>query len=75
MLEKKIKGEFKVWSIRFACEQLGQCVCDGILAILAFLGCYTTSRVFSVGKGVALTTFQKDECFQQDILLFLEKDV
>ena len=43
-------------------------------AIHALLGCVTTSRVFSIGKGAALTKFQMDERFQQDILLFLEKD-
>ena len=32
-------------------------------------------RVFSIGKGVVLTKFQKDEHFQQDVLLFLEQDV
>ena len=31
--------------------------------------------MFSIGKGAALTKFQKDESFQQDILLFLKKDV
>ena len=36
MSDKNIKGEPKVWSLRFACKQLGQCVCDGILAIHAF---------------------------------------
>ena len=70
-----MKGESKVWSIRFACEQLRQCICDGILAIHVLLGCDTTSRVFSTGKGAALTKFQKNEPFQQDILLFLGKDV
>ena len=29
MSDKNIKGESKVWSMRFACEQLGKCVCDG----------------------------------------------
>ena len=75
MSNKNIKGESKVWSIHFACQQLDQCVCDGILVIHDFLGCDTTSRVFFIGKGAALTKFQKGERFQQDILLFLEKDV
>ena len=34
MSDKNIKSESKGWSIRFACEQLGQCVCDGILSIM-----------------------------------------
>ena len=54
---------------------MGQGVCDGILVIHALLGYDTTSRVFSIGKGAALRKFQKNERFQQDILLFLEKDV
>ena len=40
----------------------------------ALLGCDTTSKVFSIGKSAALIKFQKGECFQEDILLFLEKD-
>ena len=75
MSDKNIKAESKIWSIRFACEQLGKYVCDGIIEILASLGCDTTSRVFSIGKGTAFTKFQKDKRFHQDILLFLEKDV
>ena len=63
------------FSIRFACEQLRQCLCDGILAIHALLVCDTTSRVLSIRKGGALTKFKKDERFQQDIFLFLEKDI
>ena len=75
MSDKNIKGESKVWGIRFACEQLGQCLYDGIRAIHALLGCDTTSRVLSIGKCVVLTKFQKDKSFQQDIILFLEKDI
>ena len=59
---------------QIACEQLGQYLPDGILAIYALLDCNTTSRVF-IGKGVALAKFQKDELFNQDKLLFLEKDI
>ena len=46
-----------------------------IVAIHALLGCDTMSRVFSIGKDAELTKFQKDERFQQDILLLLENDV
>ena len=72
MSNKNIKGESKAWSISFAWEQLDQCVCDGLLAIHIMLACDT---MFSIGKGAALIKFQRDERFQQDILLFLEKDV
>ena len=34
MSNKNIKGQSKGWSVRFACEQLGQCACDGILSIM-----------------------------------------
>ena len=37
MSNKNIKGESKLWSIHFACQQLDQCVGDGILAIYDFL--------------------------------------
>ena len=30
--------------------------------------------MFSIGKSTALIKFQKGECFQEDIRLFLEKD-
>ena len=75
MSSNNIKGESKVWSIHFACEELGQCACDGILAIRPLLGSDIMSRLFFIGKGAALTKFQEHERFQHDILLFLEKDV
>ena len=40
---------------QIACEQLGQCLRDGILAIYALLDCNATLRVF-IGKGVALVS-------------------
>ena len=41
----------------------------------ALWGWDTTSKVFSIGKGTALKKNSNSECFQEDILLFLEKDV
>ena len=75
MSGNNIKGESKVWSIHFACEELGQCVCDGILAIRPWLGSDVMSSLFFIGKAAALRKSQEHERFQHDILLFLEKDV
>ena len=75
MSGNNIKGESKVWSIHFACEELGQCVCDGILAIRPLLGSDVMSSLFFIGKAAALRKSQEHERFQHDILLFLEKDV
>ena len=86
MSDKNIKGESKVWSIRLACEQLVQCVCDSIVAIHTLLGCDTTSRVFLLVKVKHLQNFKEmnvfskiytyssKKIFQKDKLKKQEKD-
>ena len=70
MLDKNIKVNPKYGVYALHVNSWGN-----VYVIHALLGCVTTSRVFSIGKGAVLTKFQMDERFQQDILLFLEKDV
>ena len=44
----------RCWNIKYVQRVLGRAVCNNMLFAHAILGCDTTSRVFSVGKGLAL---------------------
>ena len=57
----------KLWDAK---EVLGEKICSAILPIHALLGCDTTSRLFSIGKQVALQKFRKMERFRNKISIF-----
>ena len=69
--DQKAKLQAKIWEIKFITQKLGKLACNAILPIHALLGCDTTSRLFSLGKGAALLRFQNDQQFQNDIMLFV----
>ena len=52
--DEKSKTARKLWDVKYAKEVLGEEICNAILPIHASLGCDTTSRLFSIGKQVAL---------------------
>ena len=41
-------------------EQLGEQFCENLLFMHALLGCDTTSRIFSIGKGVIVKKFKEE---------------
>ena len=51
---KKSAQQNKIWCIRQSKQLLGPDVCDHILFIHAILGCDVTSRLFGLGKGLAV---------------------
>lgn len=51
------------WIIKLTKEALGAHVCQNILFVHALLGCDTTSRVFGIGKGVALKQLKNNAIF------------
>ncbi len=52
--KQSMKKQLKVWNIRLVKGVLGNNICTNILFIHAVLGCDTTSRLFGIGKRVAL---------------------
>ena len=70
--EQKVtsKKQRKVWKIKDVQRILGPSICDNILFGHAFLGCDTTSRVFGVGKGVALKKLKSDSHFMKQAEVF-----
>ena len=62
--KSRSKGPTKLWDIKHVKSMLGQEVCDAILLIHALLGCDTTSRLYSIGKGVALQKFKRENSFR-----------
>ena len=63
--KSRSKGPTKLWDIKHVKSMLGQEVCDAILLIHALLGCDTTSRLYSIGKGVALQKFKTENSFRR----------
>ena len=51
----------RCWNIKHTKEVLGAHVCENILFGRVLLGCDTTSRVFGIGKGVALKQLRNSE--------------
>ena len=60
----------KIWCIRQSKQLLGQDVCDHILFIHAILGCDVTSRLFGLGKGLAVKRIKSDFQFCQQAKVF-----
>ena len=53
-----------LWDIKHVKSKLGQEIFDAILLIHALLGCDTTSRLYWIGKGVALQKFKRENSFR-----------
>ena len=68
--DEKSKSARMLWDAKYAKEVLGEKICNAILPIHALLGCDTTSRLFSIGKQVALQKFGKMERFRNTISIF-----
>ena len=60
----------KVWDIEQIRISLGDEVCENFLAVHAFLGCDTVSRIFGFGKGAGLKKFINDEQFKYYLSVF-----
>lgn len=55
----------KIWNIKKTKSSLGPDICTNILCVHAVLGCDTTSRLYGIGKGVALTKIRTDALFRE----------
>ena len=61
----KFAQQNKTWCIKQSKQFLGPDVCDTILFIHAILGCDVTSRLFGLGKGLAVKRIKSDFQFCQ----------
>ena len=64
------KTQPRCWDIRTLQQSLGQHVCDIILFVHALLGCDTTSRIYGIGKPMALKMAATNIYFQQQPTVF-----
>ena len=55
--KSRSKCTTKLWDIKYVKLKLGQEICYATLLVHALLGYDTTSRLYSIGKGVALQKF------------------
>ena len=70
--EKLTTTKLKLWDIKHTKQILGDDIFKTIWPIHALLGCDTTSRMFSIGKQVALQKFWKMEKFINEISTFID---
>ena len=60
----------RCWNIKLVQAALGKDICDNLLFAHAILGCDTTSRLFGIGKPVALKKLKSSEHFRQQASVF-----
>ena len=65
----------RCWNVKLTKRILGERVCENILFGHALLGCDTTSRVFGIGKGVALKQLRNSEYFNVQAEVFNRRSV
>ncbi|KAG1687728.1 hypothetical protein GQR58_008303 [Nymphon striatum] len=64
----------RCWDIKALQRILGRNVCNYLLLAHAMLGCDTTSKVFGIGKGVAIKHMRNDTDFKSHADVFLDED-
>ena len=64
----------RCWTIKYAQRVLGRAVCNNLLFAHATLICDTTSRVFSIGIGLALKHIRSDNHFITRAEVFLQEN-
>ena len=64
----------RCWNSKYVQRVLGRAVCNNMLFANAILGCGTTSRVFSIGKGLALKHIRSDKHFITQAEYFLQEN-
>ena len=64
------KGNTKLWDLKYVKSKLGNKMCEAILLIHALRGCDTTSRLYSIDKGVTIQRFKREECFRRLTKIF-----
>ena len=75
MFSDKKSTKSKTFFINEMKIQLGERFCENVLFMDAFLGCDTTSRIYSIGKGVIVKKFIKEDLlFQQCAEVFNNSD-
>ena len=75
MMSDKKSTKSKIFFINEMKTQLGETFCKNVLFMHAFLGCDTTSRIYSIGKGVIVKKFiEEDLLFQKCAEIFNNSD-
>ena len=72
-LKTGTKKNPRCWNIKHVQNVLGEDVCQNLLFTHAILGCDTTSRLFGLGKGLALKHIRFDNFFRIQAKIFLDE--
>ena len=73
-LKAGAKKNSRCWNIKQVQGVLRRSTCNNLLFVHAILGCDTTSRVFSIGKGLALKLIRSDAYFRAQAEIFLSEN-
>ncbi|KAK3102254.1 hypothetical protein FSP39_009938 [Pinctada imbricata] len=71
----KLNNNQKVWNIAEAKRSLGPNLCNLLPVIHALTGCDTTSRLYSIGKGLAIKKILSSESLCNSANVFLQRSV
>ena len=75
MMSDKKSMKSKIFFINEMKTQLGETICKNVLFMHDFLDCDTTSRIYSIGKGVIIKKFiEEDLLFQKCAEIFNNSD-
>ena len=74
MIKSGIKNSPRCWNIKYVPRVLGRAVYNNMLFAHAILICDATSRVFSMGKGLALKHIRSDNHFITQAEIFLQEN-
>ncbi len=69
-VSKQATKSRRVWCIKQSKELLGRQICDHLLFVHGILGCDTTSRLFGLGKGLAVVKVKTDSLFREQSKMF-----
>jgi len=72
VLKSDKRDASKIWTIDTIIKKLGVNIASVILPIHALLGCDTTSRIYSIGKGAAFKKCKTDPQFRKFLLIFVD---
>ncbi|VDI12837.1 Hypothetical predicted protein [Mytilus galloprovincialis] len=72
--QKKTAKKFRIWDVKMTKTSLGEETCTFLTFVHAILGCDTTSRVYEIGKGLALKKVMNNDHFKEQAVVFMSEN-
>ena len=71
---KATAKKMRIWNIKRSKETLGMHICANLPFVHAILGCNSTSRLYNIGKPLALKKLQSSRVFTTIAATFMQED-